>query len=166
MRAIQLLNEYLTVFMADTEAWLELSDLYIQQGMYSNAAFCFEELILASPQNFHLYVKYAELRYTMGGTENLEMAKKNFSFALELNPDKKNNRAWFGLLASTHALALLTNSSSGSSKKAISAAADSKYLQELNKLARAELVKSYTAAGSRTDAKEALTATLDDYTVA
>lgn len=33
--AITLLNEYLSVFMADTEAWAELADLYTSQQMYA-----------------------------------------------------------------------------------------------------------------------------------
>jgi ER membrane protein complex subunit 2 len=164
-RAVQLLNEYLTVFMSDTEAWLELSDLYIQQGMYSNAAFCFEELLLASPQNCHLYIKYAELRFTMGGVENLELAKKNYSFALELNPDKNTNRAWFGLLATTHALALLADPASGASKKASSAASESKYVIELNKLARKQLTKNYETSGAAAPLKECLGKTLNDFAV-
>eukprot|EP01122_Echinamoeba_exundans_P016959 TRINITY_DN8765_c0_g1_i1.p1 TRINITY_DN8765_c0_g1~~TRINITY_DN8765_c0_g1_i1.p1 ORF type:complete len:329 (-),score=68.69 TRINITY_DN8765_c0_g1_i1:115-1101(-) len=164
-RAVQLLNEYLTVFMSDTEAWLELADLYIQQGMYSNASFCFEELLLASPQNCHLYVKYAELRFTMGGVENLELAKKYYSFALELNPDKNTNRAWFGLLATTHALALLADPSSGASKKASSAASESKYVAEMNKLARTQLTKNYENSSATTTLKECLPKTLSDFTV-
>lgn len=31
---IKLLNEYLKIFMADSEAWQELADLYISQQMF------------------------------------------------------------------------------------------------------------------------------------
>lgn len=34
--AIKLLNEYLKLCMADTEAWLELADLYLDQQMYDD----------------------------------------------------------------------------------------------------------------------------------
>lgn len=164
-RAIQLLNEYLAVYMSDMEAWLELADLYLQQGMFSNAAFCYEELILASPQNFHLYVRYADIRYTMGGVENLEIAKKNYCFALELTPkDTKhsNNRAWFGLALTTHSLAL---QASQGSKKSSSAASESKHLVELNALARKQLSKSYSEAGVPSSIREALELSLKDLTV-
>lgn len=50
--------------MADQEAWMELSDLYISQQDWNKAAFCVEELMLHSPFN-HLYLqRYAEIKYT------------------------------------------------------------------------------------------------------
>lgn len=60
-QAIILLKEYLSVFVSDAEAWLELADLYFSLNMFQNAAFCMEELITISPQNYHYYVKYAEV---------------------------------------------------------------------------------------------------------
>jgi hypothetical protein len=33
---------------------------------WKNAVFCFEEVIVNVPQNYHAYNKYAELLYTMG----------------------------------------------------------------------------------------------------
>jgi len=100
---IELLNKYLTVFMADAEAWGELADIYLGLQSYSNACFCFEELILAFPQNYHYYVKYAEIKYTMGGASNLVEALKYYSLSLELS--KENNlRAYYGLILTVHAL--------------------------------------------------------------
>lgn len=46
--AIRDLNKYLESFGTDTEAWLQLSELFIQEGDYNRAAFCFEELILSN----------------------------------------------------------------------------------------------------------------------
>lgn len=48
LEAIRELNEYLSTFVNDTEAWMQLSDLYLQESDYTRAAFCFEELILAN----------------------------------------------------------------------------------------------------------------------
>lgn len=45
--AIRELNEYLKFFINDNEAWLELSNLYLQEMDYSKAAHCLEELLLA-----------------------------------------------------------------------------------------------------------------------
>ena len=53
-KAIAELVKYLKEFMADGEAWMELSDLYILEQDYAKAAFCCEELILQHPHN-HLY---------------------------------------------------------------------------------------------------------------
>lgn len=50
--AIRELNEYLKTFISDTEAWLELSDLYLKEGDYPHAAHCIEELILSSVSLF------------------------------------------------------------------------------------------------------------------
>lgn len=43
--AISILNKYLEVNMQDTEAWLELTDIYLQRLNYSKAQYCYEELI-------------------------------------------------------------------------------------------------------------------------
>eukprot|EP01114_Cavostelium_apophysatum_P013293 TRINITY_DN3183_c0_g1_i1.p1 TRINITY_DN3183_c0_g1~~TRINITY_DN3183_c0_g1_i1.p1 ORF type:complete len:315 (-),score=62.03 TRINITY_DN3183_c0_g1_i1:96-1040(-) len=98
--AIKLLNEYLKLFMADTDAWHELSELYISQQMYKNAAFCYEELILAYPQNHHFFNRYAEILFTLGDFDNLKLSRKNFAYSYELIPSPSNTRALFGIVAS------------------------------------------------------------------
>ena len=40
--------------------------------------------------------RYAEIRYTQGGYEHMEMAKSYYSHAVKLNPN--NMRALYGLL--------------------------------------------------------------------
>ncbi|XP_043921670.1 ER membrane protein complex subunit 2 [Protopterus annectens] len=99
--AIRELNEYLEQFVGDQEAWHELADLYINEHDYAKAAFCLEELMMTNPHN-HLYCQqYAEVKYTQGGIENLELARKYFSQALKLN--NRNMRALFGLyMAASH----------------------------------------------------------------
>jgi len=101
--AIKELTDYLKFFMADQEAWMELSDLYISQQEWNKAAFCVEELILHSPFN-HLYLqRYAEIKYTQGGYENLEMARSYYAQAAKLNPG--NVRALYGLIMTSHHMA-------------------------------------------------------------
>lgn len=100
---IKLLVEFLTIFACDFEAWLELADLYLEQCMYQNAGFCFEELIVLQPQNYFLYVKYGEILATLGGVDNLLLARKQFSFSLELSSNN-NLRAWWGLVTTANAL--------------------------------------------------------------
>jgi len=95
--AIKLLNEYLKIFMADTDAWQELAELYLEQQMFKNAAFCYEELLLATPGNYHLHSKYAEILYTSGGYDNLRLARKYFAHSLEMN-DTNNVRSLYGLV--------------------------------------------------------------------
>uniref|UniRef100_A0A8V0XQN4 ER membrane protein complex subunit 2 n=1 Tax=Gallus gallus TaxID=9031 RepID=A0A8V0XQN4_CHICK len=78
------------------EAIRELND-------YAKAAFCLEELMMANPHN-HLYCQqYAEVKYTQGGLENLELSRKYFAQALKLN--NRNMRALFGLYMSASHIA-------------------------------------------------------------
>lgn len=99
--AIKELTDYLKIFMADIEAWQELSELYIIEQDFPKAAFCVEELMLHNPHNHLLHQRYAEIRYTQGGYDNMETAKAYYCQALKLNPN--NLRALYGLyLASSH----------------------------------------------------------------
>ncbi|XP_048385399.1 ER membrane protein complex subunit 2 isoform X1 [Stegostoma tigrinum] len=101
--AIRELNEYLEQFVGDQEAWHELAELYINEHDYGKAAFCLEELMMTNPHN-HLYSQhYAEVKYTQGGLENLEISRKYFSQSLKLN--NRNMRALFGLYMSASHIA-------------------------------------------------------------
>jgi len=50
--------------MSDSEAWLELCDMYLQEHEYDKAAFCMEELLLCKPYNHLVHQKYAEVSET------------------------------------------------------------------------------------------------------
>ena len=50
--------------MSDSEAWLELCDIYLQEHEYDKAAFCMEELLLCKPYNHLVHQKYAEVTTT------------------------------------------------------------------------------------------------------
>lgn len=102
-KAIAELTKYLKDYMSDQESWTELCDLYIQEQDYSKAAFCCEELILHNPHNHIYYQRYAEIRYTQGGSDNLELAKTYYSHAIRLNPE--NMRALYGLLLTSTQMA-------------------------------------------------------------
>jgi cytochrome c-type biogenesis protein CcmH/NrfG len=82
--------------MSDAETWMELCELYIKEQDFAKAAFCCEELILQNPNNHIYFQRYAEIRYTQGGFENMEMAKTYYSKSVTLNP--QNMRALYGLL--------------------------------------------------------------------
>lgn len=95
IEAIAKLNKYLENFMGDFEAWMELASLYLQENQFVGAQFCFEELILSNPYNNVFHQRYAEILFTIGGSDNLELAQKHFAQAVKLNP--KSARALFGL---------------------------------------------------------------------
>lgn len=110
IKAIEDLNRYLEDFMNDGEAWMELCELYVLEQDYTKAAFCCEELILQNPHNHLYYQKYAEIKYTQGGVENLAIAKTYYCHAIKINPG--NMRALYGLLL------IVTHLSSSSRVKA------------------------------------------------
>ncbi|TGZ52208.1 ER membrane protein complex subunit 2 [Temnothorax longispinosus] len=115
--AIKELTEYLKRFMSDQEAWHELCDLYLQEQEYSKAAYCMEELILHNPHSHLIYQRYAEIKYSQGGFENMELAKAYFCQAAKLNPN--NIRALYGLLLTTNNIATSPKCPSTKKKEAM-----------------------------------------------
>ena len=111
--AVKELVEYLKKFTNDPEAWLELADLYISDQDYAKAAFCLEEVILLNPHNTLYHEKYAEILYTQGTVESMELARAYFAQAYKLNPH--NMRALYGLYLT--AANLSTNQKLTSAKK-------------------------------------------------
>lgn len=93
--AIKELSDYLKKFMSDQEAWHELCNLYLAEGEYAKAAFCMEEVLLHNPHSHLIHQRLAEIRYTMGGIDNIEIAKTYYSQAIKLNSN--NLRALWGL---------------------------------------------------------------------
>lgn len=106
--AIEWLNKYLEIFMADHDAWRELAEIYVSLQMYKQALFCYEELILAEPTIPLHHLAYADVLYTLGGLENLLTAKKYYASAIDLTGGK-NTRALFGICLCTSAIAQLSN---------------------------------------------------------
>ena len=99
--AIQELCKYLSLFMGDTEAWLELCDLYTQELDLYNAGFCIEELILINPLSYLNHLKYAEICYTKG-EEYWDTAAKHYTQVLALKRDSV--RALYGVILTYYAL--------------------------------------------------------------
>ena len=52
--AIQALVELLEASPTDIEAWTELSDLYLAQGLFPQAEFCLEEVLLVTPNAWNV----------------------------------------------------------------------------------------------------------------
>eukprot|EP00268_Persea_americana_P067330 TRINITY_DN9254_c0_g1_i2.p1 TRINITY_DN9254_c0_g1~~TRINITY_DN9254_c0_g1_i2.p1 ORF type:complete len:307 (+),score=56.66 TRINITY_DN9254_c0_g1_i2:257-1177(+) len=130
--AIECLNKYLEIFMADHDAWRELAEIYVSLQMYKQAAFCYEELILSQPTVPLYHLAYAEVLYTLGGLENLQMAKKYYASTIDLTGGK-NTRALFGICLCSVAVGQLTK---GRNK-------DEKEASELPSLAATALMKEY-----------------------
>ncbi|KAL7744341.1 hypothetical protein ACLKA6_001733 [Drosophila palustris] len=110
--AIKELNAYLKKFMSDQEAWQELCNLYMSEGEYGKAAFCMEEVLLHNPHSHLIHQRLADIRYTMGGVENIEIARTYYSQTIKLNP--YSLRALYGLFL---CCSYLANSKTVSSKR-------------------------------------------------
>ncbi|KAL8541986.1 hypothetical protein ACS0TY_003010 [Phlomoides rotata] len=130
--AIEWLNKYLEIFMADHDAWRELAEIYVSLQMYKQAAFCYEELILAQPTIPLHHLAYADVLYTLGGLENIHAAKKYYAATIDLTGGK-NTRALFGLCLCASAIGQLAR---GRNK-------DDKEGSELQSLSAVVLEKAY-----------------------
>merc|ERR1719422_868228 len=139
--------------MTDYEAWTELCDLYLSQADYSSAAFCMEELLMSNPHNHLFHQKYAEIRYSQGGNDNMEVARSYFAQAAKLQAG--NLRALYGLFLAASNLA--TSSGKGAKDKQ----ANHKYAS----WAAGQIRARYTQAGvsSQDMAETCLTQFLDGH---
>lgn len=52
--AVTALTELLDVSPIDAEAWSELADLYLTQGMYTQSIYCLEEVLLVTPNAWNV----------------------------------------------------------------------------------------------------------------
>lgn len=132
LKAIEWLDRYLEIFMADHDAWRELAEIYVSLQMYKQAAFCYEELILAQPTVPLYHLAYADVLYTLGGLENLQTAKKYYASTIDLTGGK-NTRALYGICLCTYAIAQLAKGRNKEDKES----------GELQSLAAAALEKDF-----------------------
>lgn len=58
--------DLLAVSPTDTEAWAELADLYIAQGLYQQAEFCLEEILLSAPNAWNVGLHFSAFRLGSG----------------------------------------------------------------------------------------------------
>ncbi|EAA29958.1 hypothetical protein GE21DRAFT_7049 [Neurospora crassa] len=88
----------------DAEAWSELSDLYFTQGLYSQAIYALEEVLLLSPNAWNIHARLGEVQYMAattsgsgGGSQQKYLAEalKRFARSIELCDDYL--RGYYGL---------------------------------------------------------------------
>lgn len=90
------------MFQDDLEVWEELTDIYLSIQQFAKAAFCYEEVLLSTPENFWVVLKYGEIVYSAGGMEKMLLARKYFIQAFVLN--QKCLRALWALFQCTSAI--------------------------------------------------------------
>jgi hypothetical protein len=54
--AITALTQFLNASPTDAEAWAELADLYVSQGMYQQGIFALEEVLLVTPNAWNVSI--------------------------------------------------------------------------------------------------------------
>uniref|UniRef100_A0A7S2WFV2 ER membrane protein complex subunit 2 n=1 Tax=Eucampia antarctica TaxID=49252 RepID=A0A7S2WFV2_9STRA len=139
--AREALNDYLEKNGSDVGAWAEMAKFCAEVGDCTGAAFCYEEIVLACPLDSDVHCTLAEWYVTIGGKENLKLARKHMAQSLELNPN--NLRAMYGLLNAANAY--IQEVETKKSKKDDSNDVD--VAKELIKYASEKLSKVYKGTG-------------------
>ncbi|KAF9334147.1 ER membrane complex subunit 2 [Podila minutissima] len=142
--AIAALVKYLDINYPDFEGWLQLADMYMEEFMYAQAAFCMEEVLMLQPQNHIFHLRYAEILYTQ---DNVQLALKQFCRVVELCKD--HVRGLYGIKLCTSRLL-----KSSPSKDATATSQED--LKAIDLLATERLLAVYSA-GSAASAKSAST---------
>ena len=91
---IDLWNQYLEAFMNDPDAYNELAQVYLMVNEYDKAAFCLEELLLYSPNNYKVLNKLGDIYASKNNAEDAKMGIKFYSRSILIQPTP---RAFFGI---------------------------------------------------------------------
>jgi hypothetical protein len=121
--AILLLLDYLEFWMGDHEAWTQLSQFYIEMGMYKQAQFSLEEVLLLKPDH-HLYLlAYADLLSAMSIEAQDEYQALSCDYYCASIEILETLHGWYGILATAPGDSALCNMS----KKRIKSRYDTSY---------------------------------------
>ena len=91
---IDLWNQYLEAFMNDPDAYNELAQVYLMVNEYDKAAFCLEELLLYSPNNYKVLNKLGDIYVSKNNAEDAKIGIKFYSRSIIIQPTP---RAFFGI---------------------------------------------------------------------
>ena len=91
---IEMWDLYLEAFMNDPDAYNELSNVYLMVNEYDKAAFCLEELLLHSPNDYKILNKLGDIYSSKNNPVDARTAIKFYSRSILINPTP---RAFFGI---------------------------------------------------------------------
>ncbi|KAH8804623.1 hypothetical protein F5884DRAFT_859245 [Xylogone sp. PMI_703] len=163
--AITALNQFLDASPTDAEAWAELGDLYISQGMYAQGIFAWEEVLLITPNGWNIHARLGEVLFMAASASNsdangdkyLADSMRRFCRSVELCDDYL--RGYYGLKLVSHSpmsiaccgrntaqvtsrlLTRLPQSSRSSKTEDGPALPDLKTVERLNEMATAKLAE-------------------------
>lgn len=142
--AITALNQFLDSSPTDAEAWAELSDLYLSQGMYHQAIFALEEVLLITPYAWNIHARLGEVLYMAATASDaaaeryLAESLRRFCRSIELCDDYL--RGYYGLkLTSARLLTILPQATRQPKTDSGLPTPDLKTVERLNETATAKL---------------------------
>jgi len=144
------LNSLLEASPTDAEAWAELAEIYVTQGLYQQGIFALEEVLLITPNAWNIHARLGEVQYAaaaaaVSGTSSevnvsmyLTESLRRFCRSIELCDDYL--RGYYGLkLTSSKLLSLLPQMPRQSRSEDAPPPPDVKTVQLLNQTATAKL---------------------------
>ncbi|XWW96611.1 hypothetical protein V2A60_004588 [Cordyceps javanica] len=143
--SIAALNTLLEFHTTDGEAWAELAELYLEEGLYAQAIYALEEVLVLQPNSWTTQARLGEV-FLMAASASMDgpgqqyvvEAMKRFSRSVELCDDFL--RGYYGLKLSSEKL--LESSSKGKKQQDEGFAVPStKTIQKLNELATTKLAE-------------------------
>ncbi|KAG9230236.1 hypothetical protein BJ875DRAFT_385603 [Amylocarpus encephaloides] len=144
--AIAALNQLLDASPTDAESWSEMSDLYLSQGLYPQAIFALEEVLLITPNAWNMHARLGEVLYVAASSndgsseKHLSESMRRFCRSIELCDDYL--RGFYGLkLTTDRLLSALTQNSKISKSESGLPQPDVKTVEKLNELATAKLTE-------------------------
>ncbi|KAF3064578.1 TPR repeat protein oca3 [Daldinia childiae] len=104
--SVSVLISLLDISPTDAEAWAELADLYFSQGLYSQAIFALEEVLVLQPNAWNVHARLGEVLFIAAKSSDnagqLGEAIKRFSRSIELCDGYL--RGYYGLKLTTKQL--------------------------------------------------------------
>lgn len=160
LRSLGKVSEAVTALVAlldfsptDAEAWSELSDMYFSQGLYSQAIFALEEVLVLQPNAWNIHARLGELLLMAAkssqqndAAKQLSEALKRFCRSVELCDDYL--RGYYGLKLTTKQLLNDPQKNAKQSDNDGLSIPDAATLRKLDELATgklAEITRRYSA---------------------
>ncbi|TWU77523.1 hypothetical protein ED733_007342 [Metarhizium rileyi] len=81
--AVTALNSLLDICPTDPEAWAELADMYVSQGLYSQAIYALEEVLVLSPNAWNMQVRLGEILLMAAATSSDGGAQRHHAEAVK-----------------------------------------------------------------------------------
>ncbi|TAQ84666.1 hypothetical protein B7494_g7005 [Chlorociboria aeruginascens] len=139
--AITALSQLLDASPVDAEAWAELADLYVSQGMYQQGIFALEEVLLITPNAWNIHARLGEVLFMAAGADNAEkyLAESLRRFCRSIELCDEYLRGYYGLKLVSNRLLTLPATSRQSKSDAGLPVPDPKTIERLNEIATSKL---------------------------